>query len=82
MTAVVAQLILAFASLIVAAIVVGYAWCCGVFAVAPRRAKHLAALRATESRPELPPTRSPRALPGKPAPPLSARRVIKGEVER
>jgi hypothetical protein len=38
-----AQMVLALACLIVAAIVLGFAWIMGVFAVAPRRARQLQA---------------------------------------
>ena len=40
-----AQLALAFACLITAAILLGFAWIMGVFAVAPRRARQLQSAR-------------------------------------
>jgi hypothetical protein len=41
-----ANLILACASLVVAVILLGWAWCMGVFAAAPRRARQLQAAAA------------------------------------
>jgi threonine/homoserine/homoserine lactone efflux protein len=41
-----ANLILAFACLVVAVILLGWAWCMGVFAAAPRRARQLQAAAA------------------------------------
>jgi hypothetical protein len=80
MTAVIAQLVLAFACLIVLAIVLGWTWCMGVFAAAPRRARqagaHRTTLTATTAR-DIP---SPRKLPGRPGA-AGVPRVIRGEVE-
>lgn len=77
-----ADLILAFASLLVLAIVLGWTWCMGVFAVAPRRARQLQARRASLTVTAGPPIRSPRPVPGRPGAAGVAPRIIRGEVER
>jgi hypothetical protein len=82
-THVAAQLLLGAAIVMVLAVVLAWAWCCGVFAVAPgqlRRERQAAALRVPVTPAVVHGIRSPRPLAGGPTAASVPRRIVRGTV--